>query len=134
MWNKLHLGISEAEAMAKRRNDFDWEGDWKERPIAFNKIKGGAVVIASIPSNQGLDIMLGTKCEIWLFPDGTYEAEISKSWLTTPGKEKRYREAQVVREVIVDKCPKCGSRGLKKNEDGDLECICGKIIYTGLRL
>ncbi len=28
------------------------------------------------------------------------------------------------------KCPKCGATKLYRNEDGDLECLCGKIIYT----
>ncbi len=26
-------------------------------------------------------------------------------------------------------CPKCGATLLGKNEDGDLECLCGKIVY-----
>jgi len=29
-------------------------------------------------------------------------------------------------------CPKCGSALLSKNEDGDLECVCGKIIYADI--
>ena len=29
-------------------------------------------------------------------------------------------------------CPKCGSNFISQNEDGDLECICGKIIYATL--
>jgi len=33
---------------------------------------------------------------------------------------------------MEQKCPKCGSTLLSQNEDGDLECVCGYIIYKEL--
>ncbi len=29
-------------------------------------------------------------------------------------------------------CPKCKSRLITKNRDGDLECICGKVFYISV--
>jgi len=34
--------------------------------------------------------------------------------------------------VLATRCPKCGNTRLRSNEDGDLECGCGKIIYASV--
>ena len=62
----------------------EFSRDWKERPLAINTFPDGTICIASIPSGKGTDLMLGTKCEIYLYPDGTYSAEILKSWHIDP--------------------------------------------------
>jgi len=54
--------------------------EWKERPLAINNLPDDTICIASIPSGKGTDLIYGTKCEIYLYPDGTYSAEILKSW------------------------------------------------------
>lgn len=46
-----------------------------------------------------------------------------------PAIQQGYYGGFGVRVLIT--CPKCGSNGLSPNEDGDMECICGKVIYVG---
>jgi len=60
--------------------------DWKERPLAINTAPDGTICIASIPSGKGIDIIYGMKCEVNLYPDGTYSADILKSWHSPPGE------------------------------------------------
>lgn len=94
MWNKLHFGISEAEAAIKRQG-YDWIGDWKVHDVAFNKRQDGTIVIASVPTGKGIDLLFGMKCEISLFPDGTYEVEITRSWLPASVEERRPTEGRL---------------------------------------
>jgi hypothetical protein len=65
----------------------NFDRDWKDRPLAINTTHDGIICIASIPSGKGTDILYGTKCEIYLYPDGTYCADILKSWHSFPGSE-----------------------------------------------
>ena len=108
MWHKLHLGISEDEATEKGHG-YDLEFDWREHPVVFNKCQGGAVVIASIPSGKGIDLLAGKKCEIWLFPDGTYSMNILPSWLP---KSEFAKTREGYHKQLSDGCihhPHCSS-------------------------
>ena len=129
-----HYGITEEEVSRKRKGH-QWDRDWqKPHDISFNRSTNGAIVIASIPSGRGNDLMMGCRCEIWLFPDGTYSADISGQWIFK--LRGRVRTAPV--EMPVDElaqlrqCPKCGSTMLEDCEDGKHCCTCGKIIYRGI--
>lgn len=88
-----HYGISEDEARAKRQGH-EWLGHWrKPHFISLNNSATGAIVIASVPSGKGNDLMMGSRLEIWLFPDGTCQANISPQWLMNPHREGRIGKA-----------------------------------------
>ena len=78
--NLDHLGV-------EYRRTPNFYRDWKERPLAINVTPDGTIHIASIPSGKGTDLIYGTKCEINLYPDGTYSADILKSWYSPPGDD-----------------------------------------------
>ena len=84
-----HYGISEDEARDKRQGVWG-DGNWRQpRLVSLEKTPTGAIVIASVPTGKRLDLMMGSRLEVWLFPDGTYSADISGQWLMSPNREGR---------------------------------------------
>ena len=48
----------------------------------------GTICIASVPSDKKNDVMLGVKVEVWLYPDGTYSADMYRSCVD-PGASRK---------------------------------------------
>lgn len=75
-----HHGIAKVEAEAKRVS-WNHYGDWRPlRQVSLRVQPDGAIEICSYPTGRGLDLMMGSRLEVELFPDGTYSAEISPQW------------------------------------------------------
>lgn len=84
-----HYGIEVEKARANRQGH-ELAGDWrKPHEVSLNKSSAGAIVVASVPSGNGNDLMMGSRLEVWLFPDGTYDANISGLWLMSHVREGR---------------------------------------------
>ena len=76
-----HYGIPEEDASAKR-GGWDHYGEWRQLHLVSLRIQpDGSIEIASYPTGKRLDLMMGSRLEVELFPDGTYSAEISPQWV-----------------------------------------------------
>ena len=88
-----HYGISEEEAKLKR-GSYDLYGDWQKlHSVSLRQQPNGTIGLASYPTDVGRDLMMGSRLEIELFPDGTYCAEISPQWTMLPKREGRIGKA-----------------------------------------
>ena len=88
-----HYGIPREEAEAKREG-WDGYGQWRRLHLVSLRVKpNGAIEIASYPTGKGLDLMMGSRLEVELFPDGTFTGEISPQWTLSPEREGRIGEA-----------------------------------------
>ena len=94
-----HYGISGEEAEAKREG-WDRYGEWRQLHLVSLRVQpDGAIEIASYPTGKGLDLMMGSRLEVELFPDGTYTAEISPQWTFS-----RKQEGKIGKAALEDGC------------------------------
>ncbi len=102
-----HYGIPKEEARERRQGI--WGNNWrKPHLVSLDKTPVGAIVIASVPSGRGSDLMMGSRLEVWLFPDGTYEADISGLWLMSHKMEGRIGKAALANGCYLhSSCSTC---------------------------
>jgi hypothetical protein len=65
----------------KEEGTFGFARDWRLREIGFNRTDAGVLVIASVPTGKRRDVLMGTRCEIHLFPDGTYWGNVDANFV-----------------------------------------------------